>query len=186
MRMTIRFNVFSGVSVLMTTVTNVIAFAIGTQSAYLSIKNFCLFTLFALFFGLLYELTLFFAFLCLEARKEEAQQACLCGLPKESTDNRQPFDINKVVSTYQVVSVLVAEAVKDRPPFDPILHHSIPSQSNTPPIASLPQTISRARLCLQSGHVIFICPSTLHNTLTIHKDPISLELTSVVLFVCQM
>ncbi|EZG81693.1 patched family protein [Gregarina niphandrodes] len=119
-----------GVSVVMTTVTNVIAFAIGTQTQYLSIKTFCIFTLFGLLFSLIYELTLFFAVVCIEAQKEEAQMACICGgglsSDQDALDRKKRYNIFDSISTYQVVSVLVEEGVKDDSEFlmelkDPIV-----------------------------------------------------------------
>lgn len=90
-------------SVVMTTVTNVIAFAIGIQSPYLSIKNFCIFTMFGLFFSLVFEMSLFFAVVCLEARKEEMKKSCICGLGKVDPNiTKRAFDIRHTVSTYQV------------------------------------------------------------------------------------
>lgn len=124
----------SGVSLVMTTFTNVVAFAIGIQSPYLSIKNFCIFTLSGLFFSLVYELTLFFAFLCLDARREEQSRASYCGIVIHhdlKEEEEPPFHLRNLVSTYQVVHVLVAEALMDKQGFEIIpwctsSHSSLP------------------------------------------------------------
>eukprot|EP01054_Gregarina_sp_Poly1_P002213 Gregarina_sp_Poly_1__2212@NODE_158_length_12340_cov_321_502159_g140_i0_p1_GENE_NODE_158_length_12340_cov_321_502159_g140_i0NODE_158_length_12340_cov_321_502159_g140_i0_p1_ORF_typecomplete_len1205_score152_51Patched/PF02460_18/2_7e114Sterolsensing/PF12349_8/1_2e27Sterolsensing/PF12349_8/2_6e03Sterolsensing/PF12349_8/1_1MMPL/PF03176_15/1_9e10MMPL/PF03176_15/5_1e08FtsX/PF02687_21/1_8e04FtsX/PF02687_21/1_2e04FtsX/PF02687_21/0_16ACR_tran/PF00873_19/1_6e03ACR_tran/PF00873_19/2_2e02ACR_tran/PF00873_19/ len=105
-----------GVSVVMTTVTNVIAFAIGIQSPYLSVRNFCIFTLFGLLFGLLYELTFFFAFMCLDAKREEHQKACYhYSYENDKKNPKVAFDIRTAVSTYQVVHVIVQGVMQRMP-----------------------------------------------------------------------
>lgn len=108
----------SGVSVVMTTVTNVIAFAIGIQSPYLSVRNFCIFTLFGLLFSLLYELSFFFAFICLDAQREEYQKACYHYKYTEDEAVKTTFDIRKAVSTYQVVHVIVKGVLSDMSELD--------------------------------------------------------------------
>lgn len=118
-----------GVAVVMTTVTNVIAFAIGIQSPYLSIKNFCLNTLAGLFFSLVYEMTLFYAVICLEARKEDQNKACVFRLDMTTPEaDRAKFDIRTTVSTYQLVSVLTARQIASIPLFNPVSAPEYPTE----------------------------------------------------------
>lgn len=89
-----------GVSVILTTLTNLIAFGIGCQSPYLSIRNFCLFSLSGLAFSLFFELTIFYAALCVDAKREAERRTCCCAL------NQTEEEIEEVTETKRVASVV--------------------------------------------------------------------------------
>eukprot|EP01071_Lankesteria_metandrocarpae_P008826 Lankesteria_metandrocarpae@DN5062_c1_g1_i5.p1 len=74
----------SGLSITITTLTNLIAFTVGAFSPYLSIRNFCLFSAAGLFMGYVYVLTFFLAVLCLDAKREEVARVCIFCLPKHT------------------------------------------------------------------------------------------------------
>ncbi|CEM10226.1 unnamed protein product [Vitrella brassicaformis CCMP3155] len=61
-----------GISITITTLTNLIAFGVGASSDYLSIRNFCIITFLALLMGYFYALTFFLASVCLDAKREAA------------------------------------------------------------------------------------------------------------------
>eukprot|EP01054_Gregarina_sp_Poly1_P010083 Gregarina_sp_Poly_1__10082@NODE_681_length_6806_cov_40_998219_g514_i0_p1_GENE_NODE_681_length_6806_cov_40_998219_g514_i0NODE_681_length_6806_cov_40_998219_g514_i0_p1_ORF_typecomplete_len1300_score182_06Patched/PF02460_18/4e108Sterolsensing/PF12349_8/7_5e23Sterolsensing/PF12349_8/2_3e03Sterolsensing/PF12349_8/4_1e03Sterolsensing/PF12349_8/4_3e02MMPL/PF03176_15/3_1e05MMPL/PF03176_15/1_1e11ACR_tran/PF00873_19/2e06VIT1/PF01988_19/1_8e04VIT1/PF01988_19/0_32_NODE_681_length_6806_cov_40_998219_g514_i01 len=86
-----------GVSVILTTATNLIAFGVGCQSPYTSIRNFCLFSLNGLAFSLFFELTIFFAVLCLDAQREVERRSCF--FKTMDPDRNQAIEENKNVAT---------------------------------------------------------------------------------------
>lgn len=126
-----------GVSVLLTTATNLFAFGVGCQSPYVSIRNFCLFSLNALAFSLFFELTIFLAALCLEAKREVARNSCCCcGLDglleseeleaiKRARVKRGellPETLEHVkVSTFEIVHTQVCRNWEDRKGYQPIV-----------------------------------------------------------------
>eukprot|EP00921_Rhytidocystis_pertsovi_P006799 GHVQ01011501.1.p1 GENE.GHVQ01011501.1~~GHVQ01011501.1.p1 ORF type:complete len:1649 (-),score=188.89 GHVQ01011501.1:523-5469(-) len=68
-----------GLSITITTLTNLVAFIIGASSPYLAIRNFCIFTAIGLFMGYVMALTFFLGWLCIDARREEQRRLFYCG-----------------------------------------------------------------------------------------------------------
>ncbi|CEM34095.1 unnamed protein product [Vitrella brassicaformis CCMP3155] len=62
-----------GISITITTLTNLIAFGVGAASPYYAIVNFCIITAVALAMGYVLTLTFFVAILCLDCRREATQ-----------------------------------------------------------------------------------------------------------------
>ncbi|KAH8738780.1 hypothetical protein FG386_000571 [Cryptosporidium ryanae] len=60
-----------GLSISLTTLTNLLSFAIGTSAGYLAIRNFCILTFVGLLFGYVTCLTILLGVLCIDARLEE-------------------------------------------------------------------------------------------------------------------
>eukprot|EP00915_Cephaloidophora_sp_WS-2016_P004522 GHVH01006055.1.p1 GENE.GHVH01006055.1~~GHVH01006055.1.p1 ORF type:complete len:1155 (+),score=179.44 GHVH01006055.1:848-4312(+) len=79
-----------GLSITITTLTNLIAFSIGSFSPYMSIKNFCLFSAGALGFGYAFALTITVAVLSLEAYRETELSMCCCFPIQELRDYCPP------------------------------------------------------------------------------------------------
>ncbi|KFG63350.1 patched family protein [Toxoplasma gondii RUB] len=71
----------SGLGISITTLTNLISFGVGAFSAYMSIRNFCVYSAMALFMGYVFVLTFFFPTLCIDARREECARVCPFCLP---------------------------------------------------------------------------------------------------------
>jgi len=82
----------SGLSITITTLTNMIAFSIGSFSPYLSIKNFCLFSAGALGFGYLFALTITVAILALESMREIELASCCC-FPVDALKNYEVTEL---------------------------------------------------------------------------------------------
>ncbi|CEM33874.1 unnamed protein product [Vitrella brassicaformis CCMP3155] len=61
-----------GMTITITTLTNLIAIGVGASSDLLSIRNFCIITFLALLMGYFYALTFFLASVCLDAKREAA------------------------------------------------------------------------------------------------------------------
>ncbi|CEL95564.1 unnamed protein product [Vitrella brassicaformis CCMP3155] len=61
-----------GISITITTLTNLIAFGVGASSDYFSIRLFCIITFLALLMSYFYALTFFLASVCLDAKREAA------------------------------------------------------------------------------------------------------------------
>eukprot|EP01066_Platyproteum_vivax_P010507 Platyproteum_vivax@DN4707_c0_g1_i1.p1 len=119
-----------GLSITMTTITNLLSFAIGALSPYVSIRNFCIFTGVSLLAGYIFALSFFFAVLCIDAQREAANKVCLslkpvglrCRKRKKITDDgdSETCDIAghqvkaaPAVSTFSLVS-FKAKAVVER------------------------------------------------------------------------
>eukprot|EP00916_Digyalum_oweni_P005982 GHVL01010318.1.p1 GENE.GHVL01010318.1~~GHVL01010318.1.p1 ORF type:complete len:775 (-),score=121.43 GHVL01010318.1:80-2404(-) len=73
-----------GIGITITTLTNLLSFAIGSASPYLAIRNFCIFTFCALLTGYVMVLTIFFAFVCLDSEREARNDVCLCNCRKRN------------------------------------------------------------------------------------------------------
>eukprot|EP00923_Selenidium_pygospionis_P037742 GHVN01066088.1.p1 GENE.GHVN01066088.1~~GHVN01066088.1.p1 ORF type:complete len:1064 (-),score=81.06 GHVN01066088.1:270-3461(-) len=63
----------AGIAISVTTATNLLGFSIGAISPYLAVRNFCIISVAGLLGGYIMALTFFFAFLTLEARREERE-----------------------------------------------------------------------------------------------------------------
>ncbi|OII73957.1 patched family protein [Cryptosporidium ubiquitum] len=68
-----------GLSISLTTLTNLLSFAIGTSAGYLAIKNFCILTFVGLLFGYITCLTILLGVLCIDARLEEKKMIKIFG-----------------------------------------------------------------------------------------------------------
>ncbi|OII75860.1 patched family protein [Cryptosporidium andersoni] len=68
-----------GLSISLTTLTNLLSFAIGTSTGYLAIRNFCILTFVGLLFGYITCLTILLGVLCIDARLEEERRIKFCG-----------------------------------------------------------------------------------------------------------
>ena len=67
-----------GATITMTTITDVIAFFIGTSSAFLDIKYFCIYTAMCISVEFLFQITVFVVFLFLDAKRIDMKRsACL-------------------------------------------------------------------------------------------------------------
>eukprot|EP00922_Rhytidocystis_sp_ex-Travisia-forbesii_P001041 GHVS01001475.1.p1 GENE.GHVS01001475.1~~GHVS01001475.1.p1 ORF type:complete len:855 (-),score=147.10 GHVS01001475.1:1-2565(-) len=120
----------SGLSITITTTTNLIAFAVGAFSPYMSIKNFCIYSAASLALGYLYVLTFFFAFLCLDAKREETARVCFFCLPRTTPSNSSSANSSKKgdstggdgdagshlhqISTYSLVTYKVKLSADDK------------------------------------------------------------------------
>eukprot|EP01053_Blabericola_migrator_P009454 Blabericola_migrator_1__9453@NODE_511_length_7942_cov_30_679492_g392_i0_p1_GENE_NODE_511_length_7942_cov_30_679492_g392_i0NODE_511_length_7942_cov_30_679492_g392_i0_p1_ORF_typecomplete_len1629_score239_01Patched/PF02460_18/2_4e116Sterolsensing/PF12349_8/4_4e26Sterolsensing/PF12349_8/1_8e04Sterolsensing/PF12349_8/8_7e02MMPL/PF03176_15/2e02MMPL/PF03176_15/1e07MMPL/PF03176_15/2_3e11ACR_tran/PF00873_19/1_5e03ACR_tran/PF00873_19/1_4e03ACR_tran/PF00873_19/3_2e06FtsX/PF02687_21/1_1e03FtsX/PF02687_21/1_ len=121
-----------GVSVILTTATNLIAFGVGCQSPYAAIRNFCLFSLNGLAFSLFFELTIFYAVLCLDAQREVERRSCFFksfdtkrshGIEEGRTVATAVVDLfgGKRLSTFELVNYQVSHDWCARPGFVPTL-----------------------------------------------------------------
>ncbi|KAJ1609540.1 putative patched family protein [Cryptosporidium canis] len=79
-----------GLSISLTTLTNLLSFAIGTSAGYLAIKNFCILTFVGLLFGYVTCLTILLGVLCIDARLEERKMIKIFG--REFLANRKHPD----------------------------------------------------------------------------------------------
>ncbi|KAL5367394.1 putative patched family protein [Cryptosporidium parvum] len=79
-----------GLSISLTTLTNLLSFAIGTSAGYLAIKNFCILTFVGLLFGYITCLTILLGVLCIDARLEEKKMIKIFG--REFFANRKHPD----------------------------------------------------------------------------------------------
>lgn len=79
-----------GLSISLTTLTNLLSFAIGTSAGYLAIKNFCILTFVGLLFGYVTCLTILLGVLCIDARLEEKKMIKIFG--REFLANRKHPD----------------------------------------------------------------------------------------------
>ncbi|KAK6588644.1 hypothetical protein RS030_3468 [Cryptosporidium xiaoi] len=79
-----------GLSISLTTLTNLLSFAIGTSAGYLAIRNFCILTFVGLLFGYVTCLTILLGVLCIDARLEEKKMLKVFG--KELFANRKQPD----------------------------------------------------------------------------------------------
>ncbi|POM84146.1 Patched family protein [Cryptosporidium meleagridis] len=79
-----------GLSISLTTLTNLLSFAIGTSAGYLAIKNFCILTFVGLLFGYITCLTILLGVLCIDARLEERKMIKIFG--REFFANRKHPD----------------------------------------------------------------------------------------------
>lgn len=77
-----------GIALTLTTITSLISFTVGSWSAYLSIRNFCLFCGASLLFGYAFCFTFFFASLCLDAKREAERHLCCFGYAGKSPASR--------------------------------------------------------------------------------------------------
>ena len=69
----------SGVAITITSVTDLLAFAIGATTILPALKSFCLFAAMGIFFVFIYMATFFLAFFSLDQRRiEDDRNGCIC------------------------------------------------------------------------------------------------------------
>jgi len=74
----------AGASITVTSMTDVFAFLIGSNTTLPALRNFCFYAAFGIFFDFLYQITWFVAFLTLDEWRRTAKRAdcgCCCSVP---------------------------------------------------------------------------------------------------------
>eukprot|EP00922_Rhytidocystis_sp_ex-Travisia-forbesii_P005602 GHVS01008150.1.p1 GENE.GHVS01008150.1~~GHVS01008150.1.p1 ORF type:complete len:1569 (+),score=272.83 GHVS01008150.1:371-5077(+) len=103
----------AGISITITTLTNIIAFIIGAVSPYFSVSRFCIITATSLLMGYIMCLTFFLGWLCLDARREERGSWWYCQKRNSRkgavVDIRQGLEEERQISTEKLM-------IKDRRP----------------------------------------------------------------------
>lgn len=61
-----------GMSIAFTTLTDIVAFLLGSTSSIPAIQGFCVYAALSLFFNFVYQVTAFTALLCLDAKRMNA------------------------------------------------------------------------------------------------------------------
>lgn len=99
----------AGISITLTTLTNILAFAIGACSIYYSIRTFCLVTAAGLLFGYLLCLTLFAGVLALHAKFEQKYRSVEIAVHPRNKDipglSNDPFGQTRERSSESLVSM---------------------------------------------------------------------------------
>ncbi|XP_021373694.1 patched domain-containing protein 3-like [Mizuhopecten yessoensis] len=73
----------SGVSITITSLTDILAFGVGASSVFLGVRNFCIFTGVAVLFCYINFVTFFIACIAINDRRISANRHCLCCHPIE-------------------------------------------------------------------------------------------------------
>eukprot|EP00916_Digyalum_oweni_P025194 GHVL01041554.1.p1 GENE.GHVL01041554.1~~GHVL01041554.1.p1 ORF type:complete len:1097 (+),score=209.39 GHVL01041554.1:386-3292(+) len=155
-----------GLSITMTTTTNLLAFAVGAASPYSSIKNFCVFTGLSLFFGYIMALTFFFGILCIDAKREAENRIC-CRLRNPKSKKKKSYKTSPFpqgahssgngenirgsqlsaasLSTFSLVS-FKARAVADRNRLRYTKKNALPSTSEVVPSTVIPAASPTQRM----------------------------------------
>ncbi|XP_068094356.1 patched domain-containing protein 3-like [Hyperolius riggenbachi] len=85
----------AAISILITTLTDVLAFYIGILTSFESVQSFCIYAGTAILFCFLYNVTCFGAFLALNGRREESNRHCyICKKVPDQKDDRQSHTYN--------------------------------------------------------------------------------------------
>nr|XP_022329809.1 patched domain-containing protein 3-like isoform X2 [Crassostrea virginica]XP_022329811.1 patched domain-containing protein 3-like isoform X2 [Crassostrea virginica] len=85
----------SGVAITITSITDLLAFAVGATSVFISIRTFCIYTGVAIFFCYLNQLFFFCPAICLNERRTQQKRHFLCCFKISYEDDRSKTSVYK-------------------------------------------------------------------------------------------